>query len=163
MGLKPDDLHTGEGSVVKLGGWHANLIYINRRKCVLFTNDKTLLNFLVPDLSRSEIRELSDQFRNNLYKLLQEEGVDDMLQNRIMEDYQQISYGKTTSRSVLGSMTDLAYHYTFHTEIGGGLKQCDMRTIIKAMNRMPMSAISYNSPIVEFSELYAIDGSKLSP
>lgn len=46
-----------------LGHWHANLIYINRRKTVLFANDKTLFNFIAPDVKRTEIRELDKLFR----------------------------------------------------------------------------------------------------
>lgn len=163
MGLSPDDLHTGEGSSVKMGGWHANLLQIDRRKCVLFTNDKTLLNFLVPDLSHNELRELSDRFRNHLRKLLQEERLDEKLQKRVMEEYLEVEYAGASSQSVLEPMNDLAHHYTFHVETRGGLQKCDLQTIIKAMNRMPMSAISYNSPIVRFSKLYKIDRSNFSP
>lgn len=30
-------------------GWHANLLRIERRKCVLFTHDATLYSVFVPD------------------------------------------------------------------------------------------------------------------
>jgi len=30
--------------------WHANLLRIDRRKCVLFTHDTTLYSFFVPEL-----------------------------------------------------------------------------------------------------------------
>ena len=46
MGLKEADLVRHEPEFSFLGSWHANLIHIDRRKCVLFTNDKTLFNFL---------------------------------------------------------------------------------------------------------------------
>ena len=45
MGLKSSDLCTEEPRFSYLGSWHANLIHIDRRKCVLFVNDKTLFNF----------------------------------------------------------------------------------------------------------------------
>ena len=34
--------------------WHANLLRIDRRKCVLFTHDTTLFSFLVPGLRRPD-------------------------------------------------------------------------------------------------------------
>ena len=51
MGLKQSDLCEEEPRFSYLGPWHANLIYIDRRKCVLFVNDNTLFNFIAPDLS----------------------------------------------------------------------------------------------------------------
>ena len=49
MGLKPADLSTDSETDALLGSWHANLIHINRKKCVLFVNDKTLFNFILLD------------------------------------------------------------------------------------------------------------------
>ena len=52
MGLTPADLVDDEPRFSYLGSWHANLLYIERKKCVLVANDKTLFNFLMPDLTR---------------------------------------------------------------------------------------------------------------
>lgn len=40
----PGEVSSSEG----LGNWYANLLRIERRKCLLFTNEKTLYSFLVP-------------------------------------------------------------------------------------------------------------------
>ena len=60
MGLKKTDLLEAEPHFSYLGSWHANLIHIDRRKCVLFVNDKTLFNFIAPDVYRTEIRNLNN-------------------------------------------------------------------------------------------------------
>ena len=70
MGLKKSDLSEDEPKKSYLGSWHANLIYIDRKKCLLFVNDKTLFNFIVPDISRAQIKELSNIFRVNLESVL---------------------------------------------------------------------------------------------
>ncbi len=44
MGLKQSGLCTEEPRFLYLGPWHANLIHIDRRKCILFVNDNTLFN-----------------------------------------------------------------------------------------------------------------------
>ena len=62
MGLKPSDLCAEEPRFSYHGPWHANLIHIDQRKCVLFVNDKTLFNFIVPDLSKAQIRDLDKLF-----------------------------------------------------------------------------------------------------
>ncbi len=36
------------------GPWHANLIRIERRKCILFTNDRTLYSFLVAGVKKKD-------------------------------------------------------------------------------------------------------------
>ena len=54
MGLKESDLFESEPTQEVLGSWHANLIYVNGKKCVLFVNDKTLFNFIRINLSRAE-------------------------------------------------------------------------------------------------------------
>ena len=54
MGLKEAALSKSEPDFSRLAGWHANLIFIHRRKCVLYVNDKTLFNFIVPDVSQAQ-------------------------------------------------------------------------------------------------------------
>ena len=65
MGLKQSDLYVEEPRFLCLGPWHANLIHIDQRKCVLFVNNKTLFNFIAPDVSRAQIRELEKLFKRN--------------------------------------------------------------------------------------------------
>jgi hypothetical protein len=56
MGLKKSDLTGSVDETTVLGSWHANLLHIDRRKCILFANDRTLFNFIVADLKREHIR-----------------------------------------------------------------------------------------------------------
>ena len=147
MGLKAASLvrYEPEGSL--LGPWHANLIHIERRKCVLFTNDKTLFNFLVPDVARSHLKELDKMFRGWLECILSEEGVDSELKEKILSEYLEIEYSGATSKRVLGSMNDLAFHYKDMVLSGGGVHSYQVPEIIRELNRMPMGAIGYQYPI----------------
>lgn len=151
MGLKGKDLATEQPSE-SFPNWHANLIYIERRKCVLFTNDETLLNFLVADRSRAEIRELSDMFRDHLQAMLTREGIDKTEREEIAKAYGEIHFSTSNSRSVLGSMNDLAYNYKLHVLDQGGLQRCDLPGIIRRLNRMPMGAIDYKLPVEALME-----------
>lgn len=157
MGVGSEELHSENSSASGLAGWHANLLDINRKKCILFTNDRTLLHFLVPQLSRAEIRRLDEQFRSGLKRLLNAENVVGKRQSNILDEYREIGYAKSNNRSVLGSMNDLADNYTYHIQDKGGLEHCDLMNIIRGLNRMPMGAIDYNSPIEAFSKMYGID------
>ena len=153
MGLKAKDLSV-EPPFSFLGQWHANLIYINRRKTLLFVNDRTLFNFIVPDVTRSQIRELPEQFRLMLTRVLEEEAVPDDVRQRILEEYAQIGFAKSSDRSVLGSSNDIAFNYKYRILAEGSLQSWRVPEIIRKMNRMPMQAFKYAFPIEELARLY---------
>lgn len=147
MGLKPSDLCTEEPCFSYLGPWHANLIYIDRRKCLLFANDRTLLNFIVPDVSRENIRELDKLFTSYLSCILADESFEEADRERILSEYGEIGFANTNSKSVLGSMNDLAFHYKYSILESGGVHSPAVPEIIRRLNRMPMSAIKEVFPI----------------
>ena len=157
MGLKPADLVDDEPRGSCLGSWHANLLYIDRKKCVLVANDKTLFNFLMPDLNRTQIRALDQLFCSFLERVLASEAISDDIATKILAEYQSIGYAHTNSKSVLGSMNDLAAHYKYHVVSAGGLHRCDLAAIIKRLNRMPMGALEYGHASDALKTLYGIE------
>jgi hypothetical protein len=154
MGLSPRQLAPPELSFPFLGQWHANLLYINRRKCVLFVNDKTLFNFIVPDLARAQIRNLAEEFRGYLSCVVSDEGFNDAVRERILGEYEQIQFGKTNNRSVIASMNDIAYHYKYEILEAGGVHSWRVPEIIRGLNRMPMKAIGFDFPVEKLKALY---------
>ncbi len=147
MGLKKSDLSEEEPNFSYLGSWHANLIHIDRRKCILFVNDKTLFNFIAPDASKAQIRELNALFRGYLSCVLGEEGIEGLFRDRILSEYDEVAYSNTNNKSVLGSMNDLAYHYKYNILEAGGVHSSSVPSIISQLNHMPMGAIEYRYPI----------------
>ena len=154
MGLKPSDLCADESCFSYLGSWHANLIHIDRRKCVLFVNDKTLFNFVVPGLSRTQIRELDKLFKSYLSCMLADAGFSEADRGRILSEYDEVGFANTNSKSVLGSMNDLAFHYKYSIQEEGGVHSPALPGIIRRLNRMPMGALKYVYPIEALRALY---------
>jgi hypothetical protein len=155
MGLKKSDLIEESPRFSFLGQWHTNLIYINRRKCILFVNDKTLFNFIVPDVSRAEIRKLGDIFRLNFSCVLSAEGYSRELVEKALSEYSEIKYGKSNDRSVLGSINDLAFRYEYWIFESGGVHSAEIPSIIQKLNRMPMKKkVGYIWPADEILKLY---------
>ena len=148
MGLKKGDLTNLISEVVLLGAWHANLIYANRRKAVLFTNDKTLFNFVVINLKRAEIKNLATLFRENLAQVLSFENFSAKEIEEVLKEYETIQYAKTRDKSVLGSMNDYAYQYKYYIRNGEFLPD-----IIHKLNQMPMGALHYHEPIALLREM----------
>lgn len=156
-GLKNKDLRVEDPQFSLLGQWHANLIHIDRQKTLLFVNDRTLFNSIIPGISRAEIRNLPDQFISMLSCVLSEEGLPEVVKERILTEYAELGIGKSSNRSVLGSATDLAFHYKHRILNAGGIHSWRVPLIIKALNRMPMQAIPSKFPIDELRLLYGLE------
>ena len=130
-----------------LGGWHANLIVVERKKCVLFTNDATLYSFFIPGLKKSDFETLDEIFRQNLIRCLESEELSQGHIEKIIDEYQRIEFAKTNNRSVLGSMNDLTAHLKYWIDDSGGLKMVNIRDLNKRLNRILMGAHKYISGI----------------
>jgi hypothetical protein len=156
MGLKQSDLCAEEPRFSFLDPWHANLIHIDRRKCVLFVNDKTLFNFIAPDVARAQIRELDTLFKGYLSCVLADEGVAEADRDRILSEYDEVGFANTNSKSVLGSMNDLAFHYKYSILEAGGVHSPAVPGIIRRLNRMPMGSLKYVFPIEALRAMYQV-------
>lgn len=154
MGLKQADLCAEEPRFSYLGPWHANLIHIDRRRCVLFVNDKTLFNFIAADVSRAQIRELEKLFKSFLSCVLADAGMAEADRTRILSEYDAVGFANTSSKSVLGSMNDLAFHYKYSIQDAGGVHSPAVPEIIRRLNRMPMSAIKEVFPIEALKAMF---------
>jgi hypothetical protein len=137
-----------------LGPWHANLIRIERRKCVLFTNDLTLYSFLVPEVKKAELIKFRELFLIHLkVNLIKEDfGTEEI--NKSLAEYDEIAVAPTKKRSVLGSMNDFVNQYAFFISRFGGLDRSDMLAVNMQVNRTPMGALKYRYPIGKLYELF---------
>jgi hypothetical protein len=84
--------------------------------------------------------------------LLQEEIQQEQLE-LVLNEFQTVSYTKTSSRSVLGSMNDLAFQINYRVPTDGGLNNIDIYEVNRYLNRTPMSAIEDTYPVDAFKNL----------
>ena len=140
---------TEPGQSPSLWDWHANLLRIERKKWVLFTNDQTLYSFFVRFVKRPPPPEFVEIFRLGLFKSLMGEGFADPLVEYALRDHRNVVIAKTASRSVLGSMNDLAFQLKCLIETMGGLTRADLSEVNRKLNRIPMSAIKYHVSVDE--------------
>ena len=156
IGLKPKDIVEQESAPGLLGSWHAKLLVIGRRKCVLFTNDKTLFNFIIPGVKKAQLTQLDTLFKDHLQCILTDEGFDEVICNNIMQEYETIGFANTNNKSVIGAMNDLAFNYTVSIQQDGGVNSCMLPKIIHRLNRMPMKALGYGYASDALQSLYGI-------
>ena len=148
--LRPSD-STQQSS--ELSGWHANLLRIDRRKCVLFTHDTTLYSFFVPGLKKPDFESFREVFRQNLFKSLIAENLPQKHIELFLDDIREIEISNTNSRSVLGSMNDLTFQLKYQIADTGGIEMADISKLAFDLNRIPMSAIEQIYSIYELKIL----------
>jgi hypothetical protein len=136
-----------------LGNWYANLLRIDRKKCLMFTNEKSLYTFLVPKVLKANLKDIEQEFLINLSCNLQTEGFGLEVINRVMHEYQEIGFSKTSNRQVLGSMNQLAFEYEVLIEQKEGLGNIRILELNKHINRTIMGALKYKYPIEELKNL----------
>jgi len=137
-----------------LGPWHANLIRIERRKCLLLTNDRTLYSFLVTGVKKKDLVNFRELFALHLKMNLAKEGFGPEDIDKALEEYGEIAIAPTANRSVLGSMNDLAYQADYLVSRAGGLGKGDILTVNMMLNRIPMGAIKFDYAIEKLYKLF---------
>jgi hypothetical protein len=88
-----------------LGDWYANLLNVGHLRFVHFVSDRSLLSVIVPFKT---IKTVAERHVTALRDLLGALGMDRAIIDAELKEMQIHSIGKTQSRSVLGSMRDLA-------------------------------------------------------
>lgn len=128
-------------------GWHANLLRIERRKCVLFTHDETLFSFLLCGLTRPDFEHFHHVFGQGLFKAMLGSGFDTDQIEPMLETTLEIRFAKTNNRRVLGSMNDMAQMLEWTISSRGGLAATDPADLQRLLNETPFKAIGYDQPI----------------
>ena len=152
LGIKPTNAPDQPPS---LCDWHANLLWLNRKKYVLFTNDQTLYSLLMYWTRTSRSADFLERFKLGLFKSLMSEGLIDAQIEYLLSKHSQITVTKTNSRSVLGSMNDLNFQIKSMIRVSGGLTDADLSEINRHLNRIPMGAIKYKVGIDELKQRLA--------
>ena len=146
FGVKPSK-PAARSDTGALGDWHVNLFLFDRRKCLIFVNDRTLLSMIVTGVSRSQIRQLDACFRDALSVMLASELLPAPVIEKLMEEYSETTVAATHDRRVLGSMNDLTFHYTHMLARGGGVQHGDVVYFARLNNRMPILSRPFSCAI----------------
>ena len=135
--------------------WHANLLRLERRKCVLFTHDETLYSVFVPGLRKPEFERLDKVFGQRLFKALLWDAFSQAQIERMLEACRVIRFTRSSNRSVLGSMNDMRFQIGAYLEHDGGLTSVDLAQLHHELNRTPFSAIGYGYAVKRLQEYLA--------
>lgn len=133
--------------------WHANLIKINRRKCLILMNNQTGLNLTLFGLRKEQFDNLDEVIKGSLNQLLQVLELDPSIMFQMLNAADDIVYTKTTSRQVLGLMNELKYFIEGRTE-GLSYTDIDAVEINKKNNDIIFSPLKHQKPYDTFVKFF---------
>lgn len=105
----------GAAPTTRLGDWYANLIHVGRQQLVLAVSEKTLLPVVVPAAPNST---LVPRLRAAVAEVLHSFGISRGEIEKEGAAMNEVVYGKTTSRQVVGVLVDLAKALPYHLDDG---------------------------------------------
>lgn len=151
--LKPKDLSDVGESHTTLGDWFVNIFTIDRRKALVFMNEKTLFSFILYGVRKDNIQEIEQIFKNGFEKILNIEEVERNKINKLLDEYSTIKFTKTDSKTLLGNMNDLTDLYKHKIKMSGGLQTVNLTEIITKTNRTPQRKLGWSYSIDMLKEL----------
>jgi len=135
--------------------WHGNLLSVDRRKCLIFTNDKSRYTFLIPGLRKTDFKHLGELFLDNLFRCMLADGIPQRGVEKVLNTCGSYCFTKSSSRSVLGTMNDVANIVRWTVVDHGGLINTDLSKLIMNINRMPMKPLDYDYSVEAFAKMLA--------
>lgn len=88
--------------------WHANLITIQRRQCVIAVHDTTRFTLLIPCLTKKDFANLDWHFNDVFINTLLKSDMPPELVNTAATNYQTLTFDTNCNRSVQGTMNQVA-------------------------------------------------------
>jgi hypothetical protein len=118
--------------------WYANLLWLDRRKCLLITHAGTLFSLFVADVRAADLRPFERRIVQRrivhlLTAALLDEGLPGDLLGRVEPDDVQIA--KTASKHVLGVMNQMAFEIGWAVDQAGGLWNVDVDDLNHHLHR----------------------------
>jgi hypothetical protein len=125
--------------------WYANLIWIDRRKCLLTVHADTLFPFFVADVRKPQLAKFGPYLAAEVTTALADEGLEP---NRLGPlDPASVRLARTASRSVLGFMNDMASTAEHISHRSGGVRHLDVDELNALLRRTPYHRGGYFRPL----------------
>lgn len=125
--------------------WYLNLVWVERKKCLLLTHSGTLFSVFRTDIHVSDLRPLGDYLVEVIHAELRAEGLPENTFPGLDPEDPQIA--KTASRSTLGFMTEMAFELGWIIQDKRGLRRSDINYLNHALRRMLWNRGDYVRPI----------------
>ena len=123
--------------------WYANLLWFDRRKCLLLTHAATLFSVFEADVRAADLRATRRLVTSE--RELRREGLPPATFGNLRS--QELILAKTADRGVLGCMNDMAFRCEVAISDAGGLAHLDLGELNQALHRNINSSRGYRPPV----------------
>lgn len=141
-----------------LGAWYVNFFTVDRRKMIIFLNERTRLSFVMLGAKKAHRKTLHLVFARGLAMSLDMAGIPLPHINRVLQEYTELRYARTDDRATLGCMVELVKDYQYFILDSGGLGYTDLGALIKHQNEMPQRALAGLKPASAVRVLLQVHG-----
>ena len=87
--------------------WHANIVTIQRRQCIIAVHDTTRFTLFIPCLTKKDFANLDEQFNDVLMNTLLKSDISPELVNVAATNYQPLTFETICNHSVQGTMNQV--------------------------------------------------------
>ncbi|WLR48780.1 hypothetical protein LC065_06250 [Halobacillus litoralis] len=130
--------------------WHANVVTINRRKCLLIMNNATGLNLTLFGLRKQQFEHLDSVIKGSLKQLFQLLGIEKRIADQMLGAADEIVYTKTNNRKVLGMLNEIKF-FSEDMAAGTAYEDLDAVEVNKYNNiKLVFSNLDQITPYEEF-------------
>lgn len=155
-GIMTESKDTAVDDPTDLGSWYIHMCMVDRKKTLIFMNERTLMSFIAYGVKKSNCSDIPLMFLHGLEQLLQMEEVPDDRIVQILSTYAGIGYANTDSRSALGNLNDLVATYKHYILDDGGFLYCDLHGAIHIINRIPQRNLGWKSSAEAMQEILTL-------
>jgi len=141
--LKITPIENPEPATGALGDWYANLVPTYAGDLVIFVNERSLVTVAVPV---KEIENLIPLFRLRIENLLLMLDVDQDVIDTEISHLEPVHFARTASRSILGSMNDIAWNYQYISEEAEHVSRLSLSDAELKLSMMPSGVLDYQLP-----------------
>ena len=113
--------------------WYVNLLWFDRRKCLLLTHAGTTFSVFVPDVRKADLDPFGRFLADVVVVALDAEGLPRDVLGSL--DTGGVTVARTASRRVLGVMNDIAMHIEYALYACGGVMDVDVVTLNRELQR----------------------------
>lgn len=139
--------------VPAINQWTANLITLNRRKCLILMNHQTGLNLTLFGLRKQQFDHLDSVIKGSLRQLLQTLDVDPGIIEKMEKESNEIVYTKTSDRQIRGMMNEMKMMVEAKIE-GQSFEEIDAVDINIHLNEFEFSSLKHTTPIKTFVKFF---------
>jgi hypothetical protein len=125
--------------------WYANLLWVDRRKCLLLSHAGTLFPLFIADVRKGDLQPPGPFLIERIHAALADERLPADVLGSLHADELQIA--RTASRSILGFMNDSALTARDVVETSGGLKHTDVDELNRRLRRQLHNRDGYREPL----------------